>query len=62
MDPQWLTTFLSKAKVEAQTIDCIITALVKYNTAVNTAGEKFKVDLEKCRDKLLIKRKPLTKK
>jgi hypothetical protein len=62
MDPKWITTFLSKAQVDAQTIDCVITALVKYNTAVYNAGEKFQADLEKCKNKLLTKRKPPTKK
>ena len=62
MNPLWLTTFLSKSMVNKQTIDCIIAALEKYNKAVNIAGEKFEEDLEKCRDKMLNKRKPLPKK
>jgi hypothetical protein len=57
METKWLTTFLSRSEVNQQTISCIIVALEKYNNAVNTAGEKFKNDLEKCRENMLKKRK-----
>lgn len=48
MDPEWLSEFLSSAKLNDKTITCIVSALVKYNKAVYDAGIQFETDLKEC--------------
>jgi hypothetical protein len=62
MDPGWLTTFLSSARIHDQTISCIISALNTYNDAVNKAGKTFENDLKKCLSSSAGGKKPSSKK
>jgi hypothetical protein len=48
MDPEWLSEFLSSAKINDKTVKCIVSALVKYNKAVYDAGIQFEMDLKEC--------------
>jgi hypothetical protein len=58
MDPRYLRTFLSKSMVNSKTIDCVISALKKYNKAVNDAGKDLERDLKKCQNSPVRVRKP----
>ena len=62
MDPVWLTDFLSSSQLNIQTTKCIITALKKYNSAVNAAGKQFEKDLKNCQNLPVLSRKPSQKK
>lgn len=58
----WLTTFLSKSKVDKKMIEGILVAMKKYNKAVNDAGKELERDLKKCQNPPVKGRKPLLKK
>jgi len=62
MEPKFLTSFLSKSMVNKKTINCIITAVKKYNRAVNKAGDRLESDLKKCQNPPVRVKKSVSKK